>query len=175
MVGIPLLENQVISALRRITRAIDLHSRLLLAKHGLTAPQLAAMQVIGRRQPVTVGTLAREIHLSQATVTGILTRLEQRGFLTRTRDRRDRRIVMAALDRQRHGDRRVRPVALAGPFSPGVRQPGSVGADYDSGNAPTYRRHDGARLRRARSVRTGRVHAARGRSWSTRRPQAAGV
>ncbi len=75
------LEEQVIAALRRITRAIDLHSRLLLQRHGLTAPQLAAFQTTQKMQPISVGALAREIHLSQGTVTGILSRLENRGYL----------------------------------------------------------------------------------------------
>lgn len=91
------LERQVIAALRRITRAIDLHSRLLLQKYGLTAPQLAALQTIQRMQPITVGAVAREIHLSQATVTGILGRLESRGLVVRTRGSRDRRSVHVEL------------------------------------------------------------------------------
>ena len=74
------LEDQVIVALRRITRAIDLHSRELMLHVGLTAPQLAALQDIGRLQPITVGALAKSIHLSQATLTGICTRLENRNF-----------------------------------------------------------------------------------------------
>ena len=91
------LEEQVIAALRRITRAIDLHSRLLLQKHGLTAPQLAALQAIQRLQPVTVGVIARQIHLSQATVTGVLGRLEKRGLVSRTRGDADRRSVVVNL------------------------------------------------------------------------------
>jgi DNA-binding MarR family transcriptional regulator len=91
------LEEQVIAALRRITRAIDLHSRVLLQKCGLTSPQLAALQTIQRMQPVTVGVLAKEIHLSQATVTGILGRLESRGLVVRTRGSQDRRSVLVEL------------------------------------------------------------------------------
>jgi len=91
------LEDQVIAALRRITRAIDLHSRLLLQKHGLTTPQLAALQATHRLQPINVGALARDIHLSQATVTGILGRLEKRGLVSRTRGDRDRRSVVVQL------------------------------------------------------------------------------
>ncbi len=90
-------EDQVIAALRRITRAIDLHSRLLLQEHGLTAPQLAALQSISRLQPVTVGVLAKAIHLSQGTVTGILNRMETRGLVTRTRGDKDRRSVVVEL------------------------------------------------------------------------------
>ena len=90
------LEEQVIAALRR-TRAIDLHSRLLLQKSGLTIPQLAALQAIQRQQSVTVGVLAREIHLGAATVTGILGRLEKRGLVTRALGDVDRRSVVVQL------------------------------------------------------------------------------
>jgi DNA-binding MarR family transcriptional regulator len=91
------LEDQVIAALRRITRAIDLHSRLLLKKSGLTSPQLAALHAIRRLGPVTVGVVAREIHLGHATVTGILTRIEERGLVVRTRGSNDRRSVLVEL------------------------------------------------------------------------------
>jgi len=91
------LEQQIIAAMRRITRAIDLHSRLLLHEQGLTAPQLAALRAIEGSQPVTVGDIARAIHLSQATVTGILGRLEKRGLVTRARGHQDRRSVLVEL------------------------------------------------------------------------------
>ena len=87
----------MIAAIRRITRAIDLHSRLLLQNNGMTIPQLAALQVIQRRQPITVGELAKKIHLGQATVTGILGRLEKRGLVNRKRGDRDRRSVAIQL------------------------------------------------------------------------------
>ena len=91
------IEDQVIAALRRITRAIDLHSRGLMQAIGLTAPQLAALQAIERLQPITIGALAKSIHLSQATLTGILTRLENRKFVSRERSGTDRRTVVVKL------------------------------------------------------------------------------
>jgi len=91
------IEDQVIVALRRITRAIDLHSRDLMQQVGLTAPQLAALLAIGRLQPITVGELAKSIHLSQATLTGILTRLETRILVSRVRSVSDRRTVVVEL------------------------------------------------------------------------------
>ena len=94
--GLP-LEEQVIAALRRITRAIDLHSCLLLQKNGLTIPQLAALQAVQQLQPITVGALARDIHLGPATVTGILGRLEKRGLVSRSRGNVDRRSVVIEL------------------------------------------------------------------------------
>jgi DNA-binding MarR family transcriptional regulator len=91
------VEQQVIAALRRITRAIDLHSRLLLQKHGLSSPQLAALQVIQRMQPICAGTLARELRLSYGTVSGILGRLEKRLLIHRMRGAQDRRSVLVEL------------------------------------------------------------------------------
>lgn len=91
------IENQVIVALRRISRAIDLHSRALMQEYGLTAPQLAALQAVGELQPVSVSGIARSIHLSLATVTGIFNRLESRELVKRSRNGPDRRTVMLEL------------------------------------------------------------------------------
>lgn len=91
------VEDQVIAALRRITRAIDLHSRGLMQQIGLTAPQLASLQAIERLQPVSGSALAKSIHLSQATLTGILTRLENRNLVSRVRSDSDRRTVVVEL------------------------------------------------------------------------------
>lgn len=91
------IEEQVIAALRQITRAIDLHSRLLLHEYGLTIPQLVALRAIERLQPVTVGALAKTIHLGSATVTGILGRLQTRGLISRARGDFDRRSVVVQL------------------------------------------------------------------------------
>jgi DNA-binding MarR family transcriptional regulator len=90
-------EHQVIAALRRISRAVDLHSRVLVQQHGLTAPQLAALQVVGELQSVSVSEVARSIHLSMATVTGIFNRLEKRELVVRSRNGRDRRTVALEL------------------------------------------------------------------------------
>ncbi|MBN1588523.1 MAG: MarR family transcriptional regulator [Pirellulales bacterium] len=97
MYGALSLEDQIIASLRRISRAIDLRSRLLLKNHGLTVPQLAALKAIQRAGSTTTGALAREIHLGHATVTGILGRLENNGLIVRTRGSQDRRSVFVEL------------------------------------------------------------------------------
>ena len=68
------LQDQVIAALRRITRAIDLHSHLLLQKHGLTSPQLAALQATQRLQPGSTSdqlTSLTDVMATAATVTNL--------------------------------------------------------------------------------------------------------
>lgn len=89
----PRLDEAIVTALRRIIRAIDLHSRDLLQNFGLTAPQLMTLKELARLGPVPVGVLSNSVHVSQATMTGILDRLEQRTLVQRTRDDVDRRSV----------------------------------------------------------------------------------
>ncbi len=89
--------EQVMVALRRIIRAIDLHSRFLVNRYGLTGPQLAVLKQIPRDGAVSVGKIARGILLTQATVTGILDRLERRNFVRRQRSEVDKRQVLVSL------------------------------------------------------------------------------
>ncbi len=90
------IENQVLIALRRIIRSIDMHSHTLSKFYGLTGPQLIVLLELSRNDEITPSRLARAISLSQATVTGILDRLEKRGFITRRRSDTDRRRVLVS-------------------------------------------------------------------------------
>ena len=94
------VEEQVIVALRRITRAADIHSHLLQREFGVTGPQLSTLRVIRRMQPVSTGALARAAFIGYATLTGILDRLEEHGYVTRTRDPGDRRTVILNMTKQ---------------------------------------------------------------------------
>ncbi len=87
-------EEKLIIALRRITRAADIHSHLLQREYGVTGPQLSTLRVIHRLQPVSAGDLARAAHIGYATLTGILDRLEAHGHVIRKRDPADRRTAV---------------------------------------------------------------------------------
>ncbi len=89
--------EEVLITLRRLIRATDLHSKQLVKTAGLTAPQLLLLQAIREKGQVTIGALAKEISLSQATVTTILDRLEKRGLVYRERSSEDKRKVHAYL------------------------------------------------------------------------------
>jgi DNA-binding MarR family transcriptional regulator len=91
----PYAESILIS-LRRIIRAIDLHSRELEARFQLTVPQLVCLRGIadGSSNP---SELSERVFLSKATVTGILNRLEDRGLIQRERKDADRRRVTVSL------------------------------------------------------------------------------
>ena len=86
--------EQVLLALRRITRAIDIHSRKLVQVFGLTGPQLIVLQEIVRNKESSLTRLARAVKLSNPTVTGIVSRLESRGLVCRVRSSQDKRQVI---------------------------------------------------------------------------------
>lgn len=112
------IEN-VLIAIRRVTRAIDLHSRDLVKTTGLTAPQLLLLQAIKARGEVTVGELAQDISLSQATVTSILDRLEARKYVYREKSTVDKRKVHTHLTKTGSAAVKDAPVPLQESF---VRQ-----------------------------------------------------
>ncbi len=89
--------EEVLVALRRVIRATDLYSKQLAKTTGLTAPQILLLQTIRDRGDATIGELANEISLSQATVTSILDRLERRELVYRERSKEDKRKVHAYL------------------------------------------------------------------------------
>ncbi|GJM20525.1 MAG: MarR family transcriptional regulator [Planctomycetota bacterium] len=91
------LEDQIVAALRQIMRAVDLHSRQLTESCGLTGPQLATLREAERLGPLPGGALARAVHLSPATLSGILNRLESRGLLARRRGESDRRMILVEI------------------------------------------------------------------------------
>jgi DNA-binding MarR family transcriptional regulator len=91
------MRRSILVALRRIIRAVDLHSHRLMDEHGLTGPQLASLQEIVRCGTASARDLARSLQVSQPTITGILDRLERGGLITRTRNGRDRRAIDVAI------------------------------------------------------------------------------
>ena len=72
------VKEDILRSLRRITRAIDLHSRHLAHTFGLTGPQLVCLRTVGARGKMTPSELAKQVSLSQATITGIIDRLAAR-------------------------------------------------------------------------------------------------
>lgn len=88
------LGDDILAALRRIIRAVDLQSRQLVRSHGLTGPQALLLKEIILAGELTVGQLADRVSLSQATVTDILLRLEKRGLVERQRSSEDKRRVL---------------------------------------------------------------------------------
>lgn len=86
--------DDVLISLKRIIRAIDLHSKKLVAKYGITGPQALVLKRIIYYKKVPSGILARDVNLSHATVTSILDRLEKHNYIVRTSSIEDKRKVL---------------------------------------------------------------------------------
>jgi len=91
------ISEKVIRSIRQIIRAIDIHSRYLAKSYGLTGPQLLILRDILAHEETSIGELAKRISLSQATVTNVLDRLENNGYVKRTRSEHDKRKVIVRI------------------------------------------------------------------------------
>ena len=88
---------RVLKSLRRIIRAVDIHSRKLLSEFKITSPQMICLYMLRTRDEMTQSELAKEVDLGPSTITGIVDRLEAKGYVVRTRSAADRRRIMLQL------------------------------------------------------------------------------
>lgn len=91
------LDRQVCFALAAASRSVIGLYRPVLAPLGLTHPQYLVMLALWERSPRTVGDVANTLYLESATVSPLLKRLEQAGYVTRARSRDDERALEVAL------------------------------------------------------------------------------
>ena len=64
---------------------------------GLTYTQYIVFMVLWEKDEVTVGDICRRIYLDSGTLTPLLKKMEEKGWLQRTRSRQDERIVNVTL------------------------------------------------------------------------------
>lgn len=102
----------VVGLLHRLLWKIGDHARSEAKAHGLPVAELAALRTIRDAPFPTPATVASATHLTRSTMTGVLDRMERKGWLTRERSQSDRRKVVLRLTpagRERAAD-------LAGPL-----------------------------------------------------------
>jgi DNA-binding MarR family transcriptional regulator len=101
--------EDILRLLRTIGRSVDIHSKTLASRFGITGPQLAVLLLLERG---TRGAkeIAGEISLSPATVTGIVGRLQAKGLVERKRSGTDgRRVDISITESGRSVLRRAPP------------------------------------------------------------------
>lgn len=74
-----------------IDHGLQSMSKRMVSDLGVTGPQRLVIRLIGRFPNILAGELSELLHLHPSTLTGILRRLEERGFVTRRKDREDLR------------------------------------------------------------------------------------
>lgn len=85
--------SETMQALRRIIKAIQDYSQDISNQFGITGPQLWALKTIFQHGDLSLSELSKRMYLHPSTMTGVVDRLEKKGFVVRERDEGDRRVV----------------------------------------------------------------------------------
>jgi DNA-binding MarR family transcriptional regulator len=84
-------------SLRRIFKAIGNYSQEVSRSFGITGPQLWALKTIQQMGRPSLSELGKSMYLRPSTMTGLIDRLEKKGFVLRERDQKDRRVIKIGL------------------------------------------------------------------------------
>lgn len=87
------LDQQLCFALYAATHSLTRAYRVSLEPLGITYTQYLVMLVLWESDGMSVGKIAQRLELDSATLTPMLKRLEVAGFISRTRNSKDERIV----------------------------------------------------------------------------------
>src|SRR5215472_2518123 len=118
------LESEFLLALRRTGSIMQLLGQVSAERIGINVTDLNCLNLLALSGHLTAGELARRTGLTTASITGVLDRLEDAGFVRRQRDPHDRRRVIVRLEAAR-GLRDVAPV-----FAPVIAAWRAVAAQY---------------------------------------------
>lgn len=91
--------NEILIKIRKIVRSIDIESKKIQKEHGVSIPQVLCLTYL-REAPnyqTTQADLRRFLNLNPSTVSGIIDRLEKKGYLARLPKIGDKRVVNIAL------------------------------------------------------------------------------
>lgn len=91
------LENQLCFPLYAAAKEIVGRYNPVLSRIGLTYTQYIAMLVLWEHRTVSVKDMGHILHLDSGTLTPVLKKLEQKGFIVRKRDTDDERILNVTL------------------------------------------------------------------------------
>ncbi|MCC7365593.1 MAG: MarR family transcriptional regulator [Dehalococcoidia bacterium] len=93
------LPAKVVAALDRLARGQRSRRQAIAAAHGITPLQAELLSTLALGEPPApaIGLLARELGISQPTVTDSLRALERKGFIAREKQHADARLVSVVL------------------------------------------------------------------------------
>lgn len=111
MPSIPRLDDQICFALYGALQAMTRAYRPHLEPFGLTYPQYLVLLVLWERSGLSVKAIGERLDLDSGTLTPLLKRLEAAGYVRRSRDRDDERVVRIDLTPAGHALRE--PIAAA--------------------------------------------------------------
>jgi MarR family transcriptional regulator, lower aerobic nicotinate degradation pathway regulator len=87
--------QRVLDAIRRLVRLLRLTDRAAQSELGLSGAQLFVLHELGKTPSLSLSELAERTRTDQSSVSVVVTRLVDGGYMTRDRDKRDgRRLVL---------------------------------------------------------------------------------
>ena len=93
--------NEILIKIRKIVRSINLESKKIQKEYGVSIPQILSLEFLNRSENYqsTQKALRDYLNLNSSTVSGIINRLERKGYIARLPKRADKRtthIVMTS-------------------------------------------------------------------------------
>jgi DNA-binding MarR family transcriptional regulator len=95
--------SEIMQSLRRIFKAIQDYSYEVYGQFGITGPQLWVLKTISKNKSLPLGEISKKMYLHPSTITGLIDRLEKKGYVERERDQKDRRVVNILLTPEGQG------------------------------------------------------------------------
>ncbi|MBN1117348.1 MAG: MarR family transcriptional regulator [Bacteroidales bacterium] len=91
--------TEVLIRIRKIVRSINLESKKIQKEHGVSIPQVLCLNFLksAKNYQSTQGEIRKFLNLNSSTISGIIDRLEKKGYLARLPNLSDKRVVNIAL------------------------------------------------------------------------------
>lgn len=91
--------RDILINIRKIVRSINLESKKIQKEYGVSIPQLLTLKYLSDQEDYKAshGEIARYLNLNSSTVTGIVNRLETKGYVARLPRKGDRRVIHISL------------------------------------------------------------------------------
>ncbi len=91
--------KDIVKSIRRLVRAEYLDSQKMSKQYGLTGPQSLVLRLLIKKGALSSADLSRQMYVTPSNITGIIDRLEKKGFVERIRKQGDRRVALITLTR----------------------------------------------------------------------------
>ena len=85
--------KEIIFSIRRLLQARELYTKELNKNYQVSASQLNCLLALFENGPLPPSQIAKHMMVKSSTVTGVVDRLEMKGFVTRERNSPDRRVI----------------------------------------------------------------------------------
>ena len=88
--------TEILTSIRKIVRSVNLESKRMEKEYGISIPQLLCLNFLSERTEFQTSQkeIKNVLQLNASTVTGIISRLERKGLISRSHNSQDKRFGM---------------------------------------------------------------------------------